>query len=156
VTRAARTLLQVKALGNFFYRAAARFESRQRILRLLNRRPALGSNFWGHDPIMRALKLVAVATRSCDLTRLTELTGEPYGEHCKSIPNLEKARFEWRNAMAKTMKAAVVHQFRKPLSMEEMPVPEVVQDKILVKTEAPGVCHTDLHAADGDWPVKPN
>ena len=57
--------------------------------------------------------------------------------------------------MARTMKAAVVHQFKKPLSIDEVPVPEVGQGQILVKIEASGVCHTDLHAADGDWPVKP-
>jgi hypothetical protein len=27
--------------------------------------------------------------------------------------------------------------------------------EVLVKIMASGVCHTDLHAADGDWPVKP-
>jgi propanol-preferring alcohol dehydrogenase len=58
--------------------------------------------------------------------------------------------------MAKMMKAAVVHEFKKPLSIDEVPVPEVGQGQILVKIEASGVCHTDLHAADGDWPVKPN
>ena len=58
--------------------------------------------------------------------------------------------------MAKTMKAAVLHQFKKPLSIDEVPVPEVGQGQILVKIEACGVCHTDLHAVDGDWPVKPN
>ena len=58
--------------------------------------------------------------------------------------------------MAKTMKAAVVHQFGKPLSIDEVPVPEVGQGQILVKIEASGVCHTDLHAADGDWPLKPS
>jgi alcohol dehydrogenase, propanol-preferring len=57
--------------------------------------------------------------------------------------------------MANTMKAAVVHEFTKPLSIEEVPVPEVGAGQILVKIEASGVCHTDLHAADGDWPVKP-
>ena len=57
--------------------------------------------------------------------------------------------------MAKTMKAAVVHEFTKPLSIDEVPVPEVGPGQILVKIEASGVCHTDLHAADGDWPVKP-
>ena len=57
--------------------------------------------------------------------------------------------------MAKTMKAAVVHEFTKPLSIEEVPIPEVGPGQILVKIEASGVCHTDLHAADGDWPVKP-
>jgi hypothetical protein len=58
--------------------------------------------------------------------------------------------------MAKTMKAAVVRKFKEPLSIEEVPVPEVGRDQILVKIEACGVCHTDLHAADGDGPVKPN
>jgi alcohol dehydrogenase, propanol-preferring len=58
--------------------------------------------------------------------------------------------------MAKTMKAAIVRKFKKPLSIEEAPVPEVGHGQILVKIEACGVCHTDLHAADGDWPVKPN
>jgi propanol-preferring alcohol dehydrogenase len=56
----------------------------------------------------------------------------------------------------KTMKAAVVHEFGKPLSIDEVPVPEVGPGQILVRIEASGVCHTDLHAADGDWPVKPS
>lgn len=54
-----------------------------------------------------------------------------------------------------SMKAAVVHAYRAPLSLEEVPVPEVPPGQILVKVAACGVCHTDLHAADGDWPVKP-
>jgi alcohol dehydrogenase, propanol-preferring len=53
------------------------------------------------------------------------------------------------------MKAAVVHQFGKPLSIEEVPVPIPGAGQILVRVAASGVCHTDLHAADGDWPVKP-
>jgi len=53
------------------------------------------------------------------------------------------------------MKAAVVRAYREPLSLEEVPVPEVPAGQILVKVAACGVCHTDLHAADGDWPVKP-
>lgn len=57
---------------------------------------------------------------------------------------------------AKTMKAAVVREFGKPLTIEEVPVPTPADDQILVKIEASGVCHTDLHAAEGDWPVKPN
>ncbi|PTW62222.1 propanol-preferring alcohol dehydrogenase [Breoghania corrubedonensis] len=57
--------------------------------------------------------------------------------------------------MPRTMKAAVVTAFNKPLSIEEMPVPEIGPDQILMKVEASGVCHTDLHAARGDWPVKP-
>ncbi|WP_411033280.1 alcohol dehydrogenase AdhP [Shinella sp. BYT-45] len=58
--------------------------------------------------------------------------------------------------MTRTMKAAVVREFGKPLSVEEVAVPEPGPDQILVKYEATGVCHTDLHAANGDWPVKPN
>lgn len=53
------------------------------------------------------------------------------------------------------MKAAVVHEFGKPLLIEEVPTPEPGPGQILVKNEACGVCHTDLHAMDGDWPAKP-
>ena len=54
------------------------------------------------------------------------------------------------------MKAAVVHQFGKPLTIEEVEVPRPGAHDVLVKIEACGVCHTDLHAANGDWPVKPD
>ncbi|AGO55214.1 alcohol dehydrogenase AdhA [Serratia plymuthica 4Rx13] len=56
----------------------------------------------------------------------------------------------------KTMKAAVVTAFGQPLVIKDVPIPEVTPGKILVKIAATGVCHTDLHAADGDWPIKPN
>lgn len=55
----------------------------------------------------------------------------------------------------RTMKAAVARTFGAPLSIEEVPVPEVVPGSVLVRVMASGVCHTDLHAVDGDWPVKP-
>jgi propanol-preferring alcohol dehydrogenase len=55
----------------------------------------------------------------------------------------------------KKMKAAVIREFGKPLQIEEMPVREPGRNQILVKVIASGVCHTDLHATDGDWPVKP-
>jgi propanol-preferring alcohol dehydrogenase len=57
--------------------------------------------------------------------------------------------------MAKTMKAAVVREFGKPLSIDEVPVPQPGPGMIQVAIQASGVCHTDLHAAEGDWPVKP-
>ena len=57
--------------------------------------------------------------------------------------------------MPKTMKAAVVHALGKPLTIEDVPVPEPGHGQILVKIAAAGVCHTDLHAVEGDWPVKP-
>jgi cytochrome c553 len=55
----------------------------------------------------------------------------------------------------KMMKAAVVHAFRRPSVIEEVPIPESGPGEILVRIAASGVCHTDLRAADGDWPVKP-
>lgn len=57
--------------------------------------------------------------------------------------------------MSAKMKAAVVHAFGKPLIIEEVPVPEPGPGEIQVAIQAAGVCHTDLHAAEGDWPVKP-
>jgi len=57
--------------------------------------------------------------------------------------------------MANTMQAAVVEAFGAPLAMQEWAIPVPSVGEILVKTEACGVCHTDLHAANGDWPVKP-
>ncbi|MDR2872810.1 MAG: alcohol dehydrogenase AdhP [Xanthomonadaceae bacterium] len=58
--------------------------------------------------------------------------------------------------MNKTMKAAVVREFGKPLVIEEVAIPRPAAGDLLVKIEACGVCHTDLHASEGDWPVKPN
>lgn len=57
--------------------------------------------------------------------------------------------------MSKMMKAAIARQFGAPLTIEELPIPEVKSGQILVKIAASGVCHTDLHAVSGDWPVKP-
>ncbi|MBU59605.1 MAG: alcohol dehydrogenase AdhP [Alcanivorax sp.] len=53
------------------------------------------------------------------------------------------------------MKAAVVRRFGEPLAIEEVATPRPGQGEILVRVAASGVCHTDLHAAHGDWPVKP-
>ncbi|CAK7022646.1 alcohol dehydrogenase AdhP [Kerstersia gyiorum] len=58
--------------------------------------------------------------------------------------------------MQRTMKAAVLRTFGQPLQIEEVEVPRPGPGDILVKIEACGVCHTDLHAVEGDWPVKPN
>lgn len=57
--------------------------------------------------------------------------------------------------MSTTMKAAVVHDFAKPLALEEVPIPTPGPGQVLIRVVASGVCHTDLHAAKGDWPVKP-
>jgi propanol-preferring alcohol dehydrogenase len=54
------------------------------------------------------------------------------------------------------MKAAIVQAFDKPLRIEEVsrPTPDAAQ--VVVQIEASGLCHTDIHAAHGDWPVKPS
>lgn len=57
--------------------------------------------------------------------------------------------------LPKKMKAAVARTFGQPLTIEEMPVKEPGEHQILVKVITCGVCHTDLHAVQGDWPVKP-
>jgi propanol-preferring alcohol dehydrogenase len=53
------------------------------------------------------------------------------------------------------MKAAVVKKFGEPLVLEEVPTPVPGPGQVLVKVETSGLCHTDIHAAHGDWPVKP-
>jgi alcohol dehydrogenase, propanol-preferring len=55
----------------------------------------------------------------------------------------------------KTMQAAVVKEFGKPLVIQDVPIPIPGPGQALVEIIATGVCHTDLHAAQGDWPVKP-
>ncbi|MFE1895128.1 alcohol dehydrogenase AdhP [Streptomyces yangpuensis] len=53
------------------------------------------------------------------------------------------------------MKAAVVRSFGEPLVIEERPDPEPGPGQVRIRLEASGLCHTDIHAAHGDWPVKP-
>ncbi len=54
------------------------------------------------------------------------------------------------------MKAAVVTSFDQPLEIRDVPTPTPGHGEVLVKVETSGLCHTDIHAAHGDWPVKPN
>lgn len=58
--------------------------------------------------------------------------------------------------MARSMRAAVAKSFGSPLVLEDRPVPTPAGGEVLVKVAACGVCHTDVHAIDGDWPVKPS
>ncbi len=53
------------------------------------------------------------------------------------------------------MKAAVVSSFTSPLEVCERDIPEPGEGQVLVRLETCGLCHTDIHAAHGDWPVKP-
>jgi alcohol dehydrogenase, propanol-preferring len=54
------------------------------------------------------------------------------------------------------MRAAVVRDFHQPLAVEDRPIPEPGAEQVLVRIETCGLCHTDIHAARGDWPVKPS
>jgi propanol-preferring alcohol dehydrogenase len=54
------------------------------------------------------------------------------------------------------MKAAVVHEFGKQLVIEDVPTPAPGPGQVVVKIETSGLCHTDIHAKNGDWPVKPS
>lgn len=49
------------------------------------------------------------------------------------------------------MKAAVLHEIGKPLAIEEVPTPSPGPGQVLIRVEACGVCHSDVHLADGDW-----
>ncbi|MBX7445053.1 MULTISPECIES: alcohol dehydrogenase AdhP [unclassified Arthrobacter] len=57
--------------------------------------------------------------------------------------------------MTTTMQAAVVTTFGSDLSVQDIAIPQPGPGQALVKVLTTGVCHTDLHAAEGDWPVKP-
>jgi propanol-preferring alcohol dehydrogenase len=61
-----------------------------------------------------------------------------------------------KRADAETYRAAVVHAFTEPLVVEDVPRGPLEPGQIRVKVEASGLCHSDIHAAHGDWPVKPS
>jgi len=54
------------------------------------------------------------------------------------------------------MKVAVVTSFTEPLEIQDRPIPLPGPGQIVVRIESSGLCHTDIHAAHGDWPVKPS
>jgi propanol-preferring alcohol dehydrogenase len=70
----------------------------------------------------------------------------------------ERSRDETQEgiAMPKTMRAAVLRELKTPLRIEEVPLPEPKPGEVLVKVVACGVCHSDVHAVDGDWDPLPN
>ena len=49
----------------------------------------------------------------------------------------------------------MVTAFGAPLELRELPTPEPGAGQVLVRVEFSGLCGTDIHAAHGDWPVKP-
>ncbi len=54
------------------------------------------------------------------------------------------------------MRAVIVERFDTPPTVQDVPIPKPAAGQVLVKIEASGLCHTDIHAARGDWPVKPS
>lgn len=59
-----------------------------------------------------------------------------------SIPNLPKLQY-----------AQVFSVSNGPLEYKQIPVPVPGEDEILINVKYSGVCHTDLHAYKGDWPL---
>ncbi len=52
------------------------------------------------------------------------------------------------------MKAAVLHEANKPLTVETLDVRDPAHGEVLVRTATTGVCHSDLHFVDGVWPIR--
>ncbi|MEV0804650.1 DUF779 domain-containing protein [Kribbella sp. NPDC050281] len=88
--------------------------------------------------------------------RLDVASGEPEGFSLAAGPG---THFVTRSTTCEpertVMKAAVVTDFHAPLEIQEVPIPEAGPGEVLVRMETSGLCHTDIHAAHGDWPVKP-
>jgi alcohol dehydrogenase, propanol-preferring len=60
-----------------------------------------------------------------------------------------------RAEQGENMKAAVVVAFDQPLEVLDREIPSPGPAQVLIRMETCGLCHTDIHAAQGDWPVKP-
>ena len=71
------------------------------------------------------------------------------------LPSTPQPELEKDRSMTSKMLAAVVEQFGQPLVLRDWDMPSPGPGQVVVKTEACGVCHTDLHAARGDWPIRP-
>jgi propanol-preferring alcohol dehydrogenase len=63
---------------------------------------------------------------------------------------------ETLEASPTTYRAAVVRALGSPLTVEQVPMRELGPGQVRVKVQACGLCHTDIHAANGDWPIKPS
>src|SRR5260370_38552025 len=50
------------------------------------------------------------------------------------------------------MKAAILHELKRPLTIEEVVQPKPAAHEVLIEVQACGVCQSDLHGANGDWP----
>jgi len=50
------------------------------------------------------------------------------------------------------MKAALLHRIGDPMLVAEADIPTPGDGELLLKVEACGVCHSDIHLAAGEWP----
>ena len=57
--------------------------------------------------------------------------------------------------MPTTARIAIVPEAGDDFTIEERAIADPGPHEVLIELVATGVCHTDLHAAEGDWPVKP-
>jgi alcohol dehydrogenase, propanol-preferring len=81
--------------------------------------------------------------------------GTPTADGPGGIESAESQSAGAHGPQPRVMRAAVIREFGAPLVLEERPVPTIGWGEVLVRVEACGLCHTDIHAAHGDWPVKP-
>ncbi|KAM5354440.1 hypothetical protein ACJ41O_001089 [Fusarium nematophilum] len=49
--------------------------------------------------------------------------------------------------------AQVLEKVGGPVEYKKIPVPKPASDEVLINIKYSGVCHTDLHAVNGDWPL---
>lgn len=57
------------------------------------------------------------------------------------------------SSIPETQKAVVFESNGGPLEYKEIAVPEPKSTEILINVKFSGICHTDLHAWKGDWPL---
>src|ERR1700710_1106051 len=86
-------------------------------------------------------------------SRMAAPPGKPIGE--EDMTTTVAPHPPSMQAPASTYEAAVVHGFNEPLTVEQVSARPLQGGQVRVKVEACGLCHTDIHAAHGDWPVKP-
>jgi S-(hydroxymethyl)glutathione dehydrogenase / alcohol dehydrogenase len=53
------------------------------------------------------------------------------------------------------MRAAVFCAPHQPLAVEPLEIGDPLEGEVAVRLEASGVCHSDLHVVDGEWPETP-
>ncbi|CEP23286.1 ADH3 [Cyberlindnera jadinii] len=58
-------------------------------------------------------------------------------------------------SVPETQKGVIFYEHNGTLEYKDLPVPVPKPNEILVNVKYSGVCHTDLHAWKGDWPIPP-